>query len=180
MLQNPLPASPRRLPVAVLYFDGITRLVSNWAALYAAKRQLLDAIDDHSYKQTSPTTIVTDDDVHIRSEQLNDLLEYEFTKEESAWRLPDRDAALLLRLRNAPRSRADAPTPAKSPRPAVTPRQPRTPRPDGLVSLADICAELHIDAREARAILRKTMLKGEHGWSFPADQVDAIKTKLQE
>ena len=180
MLQNHMPSSPTRLPVAVLYFNGLTRLVSNWATLYAAKRQLLDAIDGHSYKQIDPNTLITDDDVHIKSEQMNDLLEYEFTKEESAWQLPDRDAALVLRLRNAPRSRTDTPQTAENAPTGVTLRRSPSPKPDGLISLADICAELHIDAREARATLRKQMPKPAHGsWSFPADQVDAIKAKIK-
>ena len=180
MLQNHMPSSPTRLPVAVLYFNGLTRLVSNWATLYAAKRQLLDAIDGHSYKQIDPNTIVTDDDVSIRSEQMNDLLEYEFTKEEAAWQLPDRDAALLFRLRNAPRSRADTPQTAENAPAGITPRRNPAPRPDGLIALADICADLGVDPREARALLRKQMSKPTHGsWSFAPEEVESVKAKLK-
>ena len=180
MLQNHMPSSPMHPPVAVLYFNGLTRLISSWAALYAAKRQLLDAIDGHSYKQIDPNTLVTDDDVEIKSEQMNDLLEYEFTKEEAAWQLPDRDAALLLRLRNAPRLRAEAPQTAENAPAGITPRRTHRPSPEGLISLADICADLGIDPREARAALRKQMSKPAHGsWSFAPEEVESVKAKLK-
>ncbi len=179
MLKNHMPSSPMRPPVAVLHFTGLVRLISNWGALYAARRQLLDAIDGHSYKQVDPNTIVTDDEVTIKSEQMNDLLEYEPTKEEAAWQLPDRDAAQLRRLRDAPRPPADAPQLTKSPV-AHSDDALRAHRasPAGFVSLATICADLQLDPREARAILRKTMPKGEHGWNFSADQVDEVKKRL--
>ena len=141
------PSSPTRPPVAVLYFsfDG-KRLVSNWGALYAAQRQLLDAINGHNYKLskedvTGAPLLTTDNGLIVKSYDLDNILEYEPKGEEKSWQLPERDAAVLLRfLSRAQTPRASTPATALKPREPREPREPKAPRPDGLVSIADIAA----------------------------------------
>lgn len=59
-------------------------------------------------------------------------------------------------------------------------REPRD-KPDtvGHVSANDIAKELKVEGREVRAVLRSLKLeKPEHGWSWPKEQADRIRTQI--
>ena len=47
--------------------------------------------------------------------------------------------------------------------------------PKGWVSLGAIAAELKLDPRKARVILREFDQKGEHGWAWKAEDVERVK-----
>lgn len=77
--------------------------------------------------------------------------------------------------------KADAAKPAKAPRAkkAAAPAE-RATAVAGDVTLAPICADLGVNAKAARAVLRRHMTKPADGWSFDkatAKKVRALLTK---
>lgn len=50
----------------------------------------------------------------------------------------------------------------------------------GVVSLAAICRELHINPKDARRILRRKYDKPIGGWSFTREETERIKRLLRE
>lgn len=75
---------------------------------------------------------------------------------------------------------ADDPESGQESRRAARPApQPRASR-DGLVPIADIAAELGIEPREARAVLRGLKVeKPAAGWAFPAAEVPAVRERIR-
>lgn len=67
---------------------------------------------------------------------------------------------------------ADAKAAAGVPR---SKRVAKAQRPDGYVSITELCANSGVAASEARAILRANFDKPEYGWAFDKKQVPAIK-----
>lgn len=54
-------------------------------------------------------------------------------------------------------------------------RMTRAQRPDGYVTITELCATSGIAASEARAILRANFEKPEYGWAFDPKQLPKIK-----
>jgi hypothetical protein len=50
---------------------------------------------------------------------------------------------------------------------------------EGLVTLAELCEELGIEARDARKKLRGKVEKPATGWSWPADEAAKVKAVLK-
>jgi hypothetical protein len=54
-------------------------------------------------------------------------------------------------------------------------RQAKAQRPDGYVTITELCASSGVAASDARAVLRASMPKPEYGWAFAPKEVPAIK-----
>lgn len=54
-------------------------------------------------------------------------------------------------------------------------RQAKAQRPDGYVTITELCANSGVPASDARAILRAQFEKPTFGWAFDPKQVPAIK-----
>lgn len=130
----------------------------------------------------------------IREHHLEDVIEYEPTKEEAQWTPPYPDSAQLDRLthfwdqRSLASMNTDSeenttdsspePEPSKKPSRAKTPNRHRTQKPaeKGMTTVAILAAEAGIPANKARQMLRKAGIKKpEGGWTFKTND-PTVKT----
>lgn len=170
-------------------------------AIYAAKHFVLLMIDGDEYRwdvrrvhsgDTGKAQIITSRGViiHTFGDDLEEIMEHEFTSEEASFVFPEPEHSKYARFprlgkqgpalttdedyEDTQASRTSAPDDA--PQPKVK-REPR-PSKEGLVTIADICAEIKLEPKAARDALRKSELeKPAAGWAFPAADVpDVINT----
>lgn len=155
----------------------------NFHATYAAKHFLDIIIDGRDFKWINKQTILTEHGFHIRAEYHTDLesaIEYDYKGTERDWEFPEPYQTMFLTFAGKVRPK----TPRDTHAAASTPKREHTPpppRPDGLTSLAEICAGLNIDPREARQALRKSNTpKPEWGWAWKTkEEVTKITRIIQ-
>jgi hypothetical protein len=197
-LEHPFPNFPSRLPTHAIYCThpaGVPSVqqrlvVMNFAADYSAKKFLDAMIAGQGFKWKAqpsylrdqvPDTIVTDDEVQIRipgGTAMEDLLELELHGAELEWELPEsysRQARIIRLPISLVEEREEG-----DERPTRAKREPKEAKPKidktGLVSVAEIAAQMKIEPRDARGSLRKQNVeKPEGGWLWPASKVDEIK-----
>lgn len=194
-LKPPFGSAPYRPNKHFLYLKkGDNILNVGFGADYSAKK-FIDLLigNDEVHKTRGITgkedTIVTSSDVIIRSETIDKILNYEYTKAEEEWELPESgscgSSTQALRFRSlslTERYEADD-TPRESKVSTRTEKPERKPKPskEGLVSIAEIAAELKMEAREARAILRQQKVeKPEAGWCWCKKDVENIRRVLND
>lgn len=121
----------------------------------------------------------------IREHRLEDVIEYEPTKEEAEWTPPYPDSAQLDRLTHFwdqrslishnTASEENTTDSSQEPEPSKKPSKPKTPNrhksqkeaPSGMTTVAILAAEAGIPANKARQMLRKAGIKKpEGGWTF--------------
>lgn len=201
-LPTPFPASPTRQPKYVVRFEnkqtGLFYL-TNFCELYAAKYPVALVLDDREWVWKDEKTAVATDGMIVHSDDLEEIVEYKLTTKERQWVPPSPyfgqwhniAAGQPIHEKREKRSQAagdnesdDAPAKrekraTKQPRePDSTPKRERTARPakDGLVSVADVAAQLGKDPKACRIALRKSNTpKPDAGWAWPASEVDAVK-----
>lgn len=169
-------SSPTRPPTHDIRIECQGRLlITNYCHVFAAKKAFEEAIGDEDYKWVDHRTVVTDRGVKVQSNQLEEIVEYEYSKVEHEWDYPDeKKRAVRLVTHGKPsqeereernkRLGIDNSAPVKAPR-EKRESKPRASR-EGLTSVADIAGELDIEASEARAILRKAKVeKPAAGWA---------------
>lgn len=193
-LKPPFGSAPYRPNKHFLYLKkGESILNVGFGADYSAKK-FLDILigKDEVHKTRGITgkedTIVTSSEVIIRCETIDEILNYEYTKAEEEWELPEvgscGSSTQALRFRslslieNVERPVAEGEEPPRRVKAEKVEKKPR-PSKEGLVSIAEIAAELKMEARDARAILRQQKVeKPEAGWAWSKKEVDEIKTIL--
>lgn len=189
VLAEPFPAAPTRLPVYNVRFDRDGKMVAihNFCAPYAAKRFIDGVIGDWDHQWASSTEIELHgpQDITIRCEQLEDIMEHEDTPAEAAWQLPTPYPAYVAALRrDAPPEHRISNNPDDGPRKPQrrsSAKKPRVAKPGGLVPISDIAGSLNIEPRVARAALRKAKIeKPNHGWAWAEDEVDSIKEAIRD
>jgi len=178
-----------------------------FAALYAAKKFLEIVIDgdDYTWDTFSPAkgvpsvpVLVTSRGLTIRGYGLEEALEHEYTKEEEAFRFDALDEGLYARIphdgpQGTPRGTQDTPPTVVAPedsakasrREAKAPRAPSAPRPtkvkvvEGLTTIAQIAADLGMEPRVARGILRDNNTpkpaSGNWAWADPTPIIALLK-----
>ena len=96
MLKPPYPSSPVRPPIAAIYFTGYTDeeqeffAVHTYGAMYSAHKWMMYILETpamQSYWQDDETLILTKNNhrLQIKSPILQDIIEYQPTKEEAQW-----------------------------------------------------------------------------------------------
>jgi hypothetical protein len=183
-LPHPYPSSPRRLPT---HFIGITcgkRYHSEtFSAAYAARAFVDHVVGDQAYKWLSHTKIRTEEDVIVESPQLEDIIEHDLTPAEKEWSISDEDKRTIFyvvtgrRLRIRPFNDKKMYDSVAEPIKAIQQERIRKESPNGLVSIADICARIGMDPTKARRALRaSTQLahQAKGRWAWPESEVDAI------
>lgn len=194
VLENPFPSSPRRPPIVGINVktpDG-RHSFFNFAALYAA-RHFIDLFGE--YRWVDENTIVTEQGVTLRGENarsFNRVFEYEMTKAEREWEIPAPYANLYRQFTKAYDPHEHEGPIKKLPGEhsgrivnTTGPKQqePKKPRPskDGLTTVADIAAQLKIDAKDARKALRSSgEPKPDAGWAWPSTEVQRITKLIKE
>lgn len=157
MLEHPFPSSPSRPPRVGFYVRSDAKSAHfNFYAMYAAKAFLTQLLGDVPYKWLNDTTIRSDLGITIRGEgeyDLDKIIEYRPTAEESRWVLPEPYPSQIASLLGITPTRSPAPAPA--PRPA-----PRT----GTLTPQDLARDLNLDAGKIRARLRKLNIAKPYSW----------------
>ena len=169
---------------------GENKLNVGFAANYSAKKFLDLVIADDTVHRTrgitgDEDTLVTSTDIVIRCETLDEILNHQLTATEREWGLPDQGNGGTMpqayRIRSSTeRVVREEPSSdeVRKPKKEKVECQPK-PSKDGLISIAEIAAELKMEARDCRAILRQQKVeKPAAGWAWSKIEVDEIKTLL--
>lgn len=188
-LETPFAAAlygaPSRYGFYVTREDGMF-CFHNFHATYAAKKFVDMLINGHDIRWINKQEIITSHGTRIRGEYHTDLekvIEYEYRGQEKTFTFPEPYQTMFERFARLARA-APPPPPtiaqAREQRKEKRASAPPQARPDGLTSLAEICAELGIDPRDARQALRKSNTpKPDWGWAWPAKDVPAIERVLK-
>lgn len=161
----PYPSSPTNPPKYVIRFECEGRLlISTWTKPIAPLKQLqyLGAV-----QKTLNTAVA--DDITITSHQLSEIMEY---KPAETWSLSDLEIKALDHLAGKVAPRTDTTPTTPEPKPRTEP---------GLVTLQSICADIGMEPKEARQLLRSINYPKPFGhWSFPPSEVDAVTKALSK
>lgn len=189
-LKMPYPSSPQRLPTHNLYISLDERiLVLAYAAAYPA-RKIIDRLmgENGDFVWLKNDTIQLTNGIKIKSNELEELAEYKFTEEERAWELGPNDLRAIASLTYVEEPEAPpAPKVESTPkvervkRERVAPTEPKAPRvkPEGVVTAGDLAAQLNVEPRIFRGVLRSLKLeKPEGGWAWSAADAEAIKARV--
>lgn len=189
-LKPPFPSSPSRPAVCdikVTHAERDMMHVHSFGALYSAKKMVDALIGDSEYTEINETCIKTDLGIKIKSDQLSDIMKHKYTAEEKEWELPNPYPRMVQLFRGESYKPEDKHLPKKAvmptrvDKPEKAERVPRKPKPDGMITIQDLCAEMKLDPGKARAALRKSNTpKPEHGWAWEKKDVDAIKKIIKD
>lgn len=195
MLPKPFPSSPSIKPQHVLKItkadDPNVLLVLGFAAAYSAVAFIGECCNHKmgKLKWKDKDTVILPGNLLMSSDTIEDLFEYELSKEENDFELPEpysTHAKNILEGKPFTTSQPNtesAERPTREPREPSEPRTPRTPKSsrDGLVTLATICEEIGIEPRDARMILRKKFAsKPDAGWCWPDNVANDIRKLLSK
>lgn len=189
---DPFPSSPAKPPKCSLRMDWPDTdqmQIRTFRGLWGAKL-LFDFLTD--FKQVrwmSPTKLIVDETgMVISSPELEQIVEYKLTKNEETYQWPEPFLSEVTSFKNKTTVKAsrgnNRQLPDSEKREHVKrEKKERTPRPskDGLVSIGDIAAQLDIEPRIARGILRTSKTpKPDAGWAWAQGEVDKIKSIIKK
>lgn len=176
------PQKPPRHGIQVSGEDFFYHFATRTA--YAAHHILNQLTAHGKTNQTSPTTMtVTTDyaEITIRSDSLEDLIEYQPTSQESTWTPQAPLSSHLRKINRALTSSASDYTEQQSnvttsPKQVSEPKQQFYPRHKAqkhhkdMITVAEIAQSLNVQPNKARNILRKASIqKPQQGWVFSPD-----------
>lgn len=169
-LEEPWPSCPRRNPRYVLYcynHESERQYIINSYARYAI-RKLFDAIVGDNKFERSDARTISFGDIDIKSDEMDEILAHEYTKEEAAWEF---GAPYIVDIDNFLHGRRmsktlDDPT---QPKPVRVPREPKPVKEridrSQFITVQSLAEDIGIDPRDARAALRKAKIeKPAGGW----------------
>lgn len=181
------PSSPMRPPTINLWIkfdEDFARLqIHTFCARWAALKSLQVVLKDREYSDADDMGWHETDDGTIRFRLSGDVEGLLDENIETDWMPPQPHLNDLLRAGGSQVVRHDTSTPdADKPNRVKKVRKPGAPpiNRDGLVSLADICAELKIEPRDARKTLRNKVEKPDAGWAWPAAEAAKVKAILKK
>jgi len=188
-IASPYASAPRHPARYVLYLTRVgdastSCMVKAFAAPYVARKFLDALLADDGYVWQDETTIRSETGVVVSTRWFPDALracvEHRYTAAETAWTLDSTSASHARLFRHGPDVREAAAggveDVVRTPRPAPQPRAPR----DGLVTVADIAAELGVEPRVARQALRGLGVeKPAAGWAWPASEAAAVAARVK-
>ena len=171
-MKEPYPSCPTRPPITCLYFTGYTDgeeeyfEAYTYAELYSARRWLdiiFEEYPDQNWQDENTLVLTLDNHtLKIKSYNLEDVIEYEPTKEEKNWQ-PGILNRIIYFWKKPEKKAPPVQTAEKTPRP---PRNIKPPA-KGMITVAQIAEEYGLSANKARNILRKAkMSKPKEGWTF--------------
>lgn len=190
-LPCPHPSSPSKWGKYCLWISHPDRfLILTYAEAYYPKRMIDELISDKTWDWAkNKTEIFVEGGWVIKSDYLKELMDYKYKKNEEDCDLEKQDQQRIDRILygkaipQPPISEKAKDHASKEYDKEVkrAEKKKHVERPTGLIALQDICEELKIDPRDARAILRKKKIdKPEHGrWEWSKDEVDKIKRILK-
>lgn len=189
-LENPWPSSPKHPPRFNVTISGSPHmpfLATGVRTMYAAKYLVSIIIDDREWRWKDEKTIVCDDGITIRSDHLEEIVEYKMTATERKWlpNSPTFEEWHSIASGKAPQERARKPkaTTSDEPTPKKTKPVSTGPKPskDGLITVGEIAQQLGLDPKQCRIALRKSKIeKPAAGWAWPPAEVDAVKATIKK
>lgn len=189
-LKPPFPSAPSRPPYCELKItreDKDMMHVHTFGAPYSAKKMIEALIGEDDFKEINDQVIKTDRGIKIKSKHLIEVMNHKYTPEEKAWALPIPYPRMIQLFRGETYNKETSDVPMNPDKPKTAPQvkkekpAPKAPRPDGLITIQNICAELKIDPSRARAVLRSSKTpKPDHGWAWPKKDADAIRKLVKE
>ena len=172
-LEEAWSSSPVRPPRFVLYcvnHENDRRWVVNSYACYAI-RKIFDALVGDNEIEPSPLDekTVTFGEIDIKSDQLQAILDYQYTKAEEAWELPVPYPDNISRFLTGARMGREFDRAPGEPKPERVKKEKAPPKEridrTGMVTVQTLAEEAGIDPRDARAALRKAKIdKPTGGW----------------
>lgn len=190
-LKPAFPSSPSRPPLysmTVEHRDREMMHCHSFGAEYSAKKLIEALIGEDDYEELSDKLIKTDKGIRIKSDDLIKIMNHKFTPEEKSWALPPPFPRMVQLFRGEKYDKETSDVPmnpnvkTKKPKEKTekVEKKPSVPRPDGLISIQDLCAELKLEPSKARALLRKSNTpKPAHGWAWSKKEAEAIKKVLK-
>lgn len=191
-LPLPYPAAPYRPGKHCLYVHkGQGFMTAIFAATYSAKKYLDILLGDDEISKVKgitgvEDTIVSSTGIRVRCSEIQEIIDHKYSAKEEEWQIeePHTTQALSFRSNSHDRIELSGPT-AEGETPTRIKREKKqsTPKPskEGLVSIAEIAAQLNMQPREARGILRdKKIPKPGAGWCWDKGEVDNIKQILHD
>lgn len=192
-LEHPYPSNPHRPTKFFIYVNKNGRnLGVGFSAIYAAKKYLDLLIGDDTISKIKGITgeedsLITSSGILIRAHRIDNILNYEYTKNEASWSLGEPDYSSVIRFRSRATAIEESPQVVEvklkdKPRLVEAPKPDKVSKPskEGLTTIAQIAESLKMESREARSILRSQKIKKpEVGWAWGNNEVDNIKKILQ-
>lgn len=183
-LPTPHPSAPKHPPRFNVSFAKGDRIFYSigFREMYAFKHLMNLMLDDREWSWTSETQIDTKDGFVIKSDHLEDVIEYKLTAKERQWTptLPwSREWSELNHGKptSSPTGERKKAEPVERVKRSKTPRASR----DGLVPLQQIADEMKLEPKACRVALRKSKIdKPDAGWAWPASEVEAIKATIKK
>lgn len=181
------PSAPSRPPTINLWIkfgEDFSHLqIHTFGARWAALKSLQIVLKDREYEGPDDMGWYETNDGTIRFKLNGDVEGLLDEDDEIEWMPPQPHFNDLLRAAGDETVKHDTSTPDEErPNRVRKVRKPGVPPPsrDGLVTLADICAELKIEPRDARKTLRNKVEKPDAGWAWPADEAAKVKAILKK
>lgn len=183
---NPYPSSPQRPPtinILLKWGEGFSRLTIHCLCQrWAAKISLDVAINDREYEGPDEMGWYITDDGELMFKlggDVHGLLDEDHSDNDWVPIQPEYNDLLVAGGRQ--------PTLKKAEEPEKKTRVPKKNQPrgavkasrGGLVTLAEICAEINMEPRDARKKLRGKVDKPDAGWAWPADEADDVRKVLK-
>jgi hypothetical protein len=174
-LDYPWSSSPRRPPRYVLYcynHESERQYIVNAYSLYAIRKIFDHLVADNEIEPSSldPDHTMTFGEIDIKSDEMQEILDHQYTELEEAWDLPapyPNDISNFLhgaRMSKELERRDDGEP--RQPREKKTPveKKPKLDR-SKFITVQSIAEDLKMDPRDARAALRKAKIdKPVGGW----------------
>lgn len=187
-LTPPFSASPSRGNEHFLYINkGDNFIGVGFGATYSARKFLDVLLQDDEVTLTRGVsgrkdTVISSTDISVRSDNIMDIVNYEYQGRESEWELNlsgnSGSVAQAEQFRSSTGVRIEKrvePTAEKGTE-RVRKEKPAKINREGLITIAQISNDLKMESREARSILRKMKVdKPEAGWAWKNSEVDEIK-----
>jgi hypothetical protein len=201
MLKPAHPSSPSRPPIEHLYFtffnpenDQVNFFSQAFAAAYAAHRWLDHILSETPARQRwiDPNHLELEHDDYrliIKGTHLEDMIEYQPTKEEKQWTPPYPDNVFLDHARtfwipmSSTSMHTEDPEPEPKPKKVYKTqnrhRSTKPPSDPNSITVAQLAQEADIPSNKARQILRKAeFTKPPNGWTYKID--DPLVAKIRK
>jgi hypothetical protein len=170
-LEDAWSSSPTKPPRYVLYcynHESERQYIVNSYGLYAI-RKIFDALTEGQEIEPSPLDpdhTMTFGNIDIKSDQMQQILDHQYSKTEEEWQLPVPYPNDISAFLHGARMRTDVSDP-DAPKPVKESRAPKESKVDRsqFITVQQLAEEAKIDPRDARAALRKAKVeKPSGGW----------------
>jgi hypothetical protein len=147
--------------------------------LYAAKHWLNAIVGDIS-GIIRGHELGLDDGIKLRSFELHEIMDHEFTPEEAKWRLDDDAIRMIARFRRGTWDEPREPIVTDIVHESALKKHkvvvPKGERPAGYVTVTELCKGTAVKPMIARGLLRASKyVKPDYGWAFAPNELPAVK-----